>query len=415
HDDHKRWFTDIALFRKYVTPNKPKIKLLSVEPLLKEFKNSSKSALEKTLSFDSKKVVEFPSSEFYDSVRIGPAAKYKAVETIENGKLEYCVADKSGKIMPPEKCKAVAHPATGSKSILFYDEEFKCWVNPEIFYHFENEKFYEDNISFIDEETGLKITAVNAPSWHGIVSAGYVIETGSEKVYFSGDTVFNVELWKELSNKDLTPKYNCNDKEFADKRFITGDINDFIERAWSWERFDSAMKLYFRTDFMFHDSAGVKSIVHTDFSDCSSLDRNKTLLTHCPDKYVSKIPLTFNDKEYMIKNGKLFEITDCGLFELQADIYYKSGLRYYAGYKNPEGKFVLAENNGTLELKPFSESKNAETGFERYDLYEDIRGGYYSTDEKLSQKYLTLNNAVYEIQSESGGNIKLIVPEKKRR
>ncbi|MBP7654601.1 hypothetical protein KA977_14355 [Candidatus Dependentiae bacterium] len=415
HDDHKRWFTDTVLFRKYVTPTKPKIKLVTIESLQNEFRNSSKYALEKTLSFDSRKVIEVPYTDFYEPVRIGPVSKYSIKEFIIDGKLEYRVVDESGEIVSPEKSKVIIHPVTGSKNILFYAENYKSWVNPEIFYSFEDTGFYAENKFYEDSDSGIKIFAVNSPAWHGIVSTAYIIEHNGIKVYFSGDTVYNVDLWKELTNKKIIPKYNINDKEYIKSYVLTGDINDFIEISWSKERYESALKIYSDSNFILHDSAGMKSVVHTDFSDCSTFDKSKTLLTHSPDRYASKIPLTFSDKEYILKSEKLYEITKDGLFELNADIFYKNNNRYFAGYKNESGKFGLLIKNGILELKPVSELSENEKCVEIYELFEDIKGGYYSADDKLTEKYVCLSGIIYEISNENNGEKKLTPSKNLRR
>ena len=60
HEDHKRWFTDIVLFTFYNPLLKHKVKLISSEIILEEFAKNSKAALERSLSLDSKRVIDLP-------------------------------------------------------------------------------------------------------------------------------------------------------------------------------------------------------------------------------------------------------------------------------------------------------------------------------------------------------------------
>ena len=76
HEDHKRWFTDIVLFTFYNPLAKQKVKLISSEPVLEEYAKNSKGALERSLTVDSKMVVDIPYKNMVDEIRIGPLAKY---------------------------------------------------------------------------------------------------------------------------------------------------------------------------------------------------------------------------------------------------------------------------------------------------------------------------------------------------
>ena len=60
HEDHKRWFTDMVLFSYYNPVFKRKVRLISAEPILEEDAKNSKGALERSLSRDSKRIVDNP-------------------------------------------------------------------------------------------------------------------------------------------------------------------------------------------------------------------------------------------------------------------------------------------------------------------------------------------------------------------
>ena len=76
HEDHKRWFTDMVLFSYYNPVFKRKVTLISAEPILEEYAKNSKGALERSLSRDSKRVVDIPYESMVEEVQIGPRGKY---------------------------------------------------------------------------------------------------------------------------------------------------------------------------------------------------------------------------------------------------------------------------------------------------------------------------------------------------
>jgi len=76
HEDHKRWFTDIVLFSFYNPVLRSKVRLVSSETILDEYAKNSKGALERTLSFDSKKVIDVPYENMVEPIIIGPRSKY---------------------------------------------------------------------------------------------------------------------------------------------------------------------------------------------------------------------------------------------------------------------------------------------------------------------------------------------------
>ena len=60
HDDHKRWFTDLAIFYKYATDIYHKLPLFTSENVHNDMKISASSALDRSLSDDSKIVIDIP-------------------------------------------------------------------------------------------------------------------------------------------------------------------------------------------------------------------------------------------------------------------------------------------------------------------------------------------------------------------
>ncbi len=72
HEDHKRWFTDVVLFTYYNPLFKHKVRLISSEVILDEFIKNSKGALERSLSHDSKRIVDIPHEDMLEKITIGP-------------------------------------------------------------------------------------------------------------------------------------------------------------------------------------------------------------------------------------------------------------------------------------------------------------------------------------------------------
>jgi hypothetical protein len=184
-------------------------------------------------------------------------------------------------------------------------------------------------------------------------------------------------LWTQLYIEKRVQKLNISKKEFESAAVIYGDINDYIERAWSEERYSDATK-EFNDAVVIHDVAGRRSIVHTDYEKLktSFLRKDKTLLTHSPDTMTSEWVLCNTGKTYKIKNGEFYEIVDGKALIIDADIYYRDGGRYFVGYKNEDGAYLIYEKDGILGI---SADGNTNMGKHLYrvDLYEDISGKYF--------------------------------------
>ncbi len=403
HDDHKRWYSDFLLYRKYVTPNQPKMKLLTGWLLINDIKRSSRAALEKTLSFDSEKVVECAYENFVDQRPISPQPKYTVKKIYQNNTLEFRVKNEDGKILTPDKAKVIIHPVTGSRSILFFDEEYRQWINPETFYSFSDTTYYNEIIPFIDEKSGLKISAVNAATWHGINAVSFIFEYDNTKIYFSGDTVYNSKLWLKFMESELTPKTDLTTPQFINAYSIIDDINNYIQRTWSQRRFKEAMSIYSDMDIIIHDSAAINSIVHTDFSSCAELEKNKTLLTHCPDKYISPIPITFNDKQYVVSDKKIYELCESKQYSLNADYYIKMNNHFYAGFKKSSGKYGVVYKNNIADIIEINDENKNNSDIDIIELVEDIAGNYYHLN-KINEEYFLFDKIPYHKKNLENGS-----------
>ena len=79
HDDHKRWFSDLALFNLYAPDVNHRVSLLTSEDVHNDIIKASMSALEKSLSVDSKTVVDIPYETYVRPLTLGPRARFRIV------------------------------------------------------------------------------------------------------------------------------------------------------------------------------------------------------------------------------------------------------------------------------------------------------------------------------------------------
>lgn len=106
HEDHKRWFTDIVLFTFYNPLYKHKVRLISSEVILEEFAKNSKGALGRSLSPDSKRIIDIPYEDMVEETIIGPRSKYRIVlRETGKGSFHYRVEDRKGNVLGPERAK----------------------------------------------------------------------------------------------------------------------------------------------------------------------------------------------------------------------------------------------------------------------------------------------------------------------
>ncbi|MBW2102508.1 MAG: hypothetical protein JRH05_07500 [Deltaproteobacteria bacterium] len=376
HEDHRRWFTDIALFRFYDARSSQKLKLISTETILEEFHKNSKGALERSLSEDSKRVIDIPYHEMVEECIIGPRSLYRIrLEESPDGGYRYVIRDRDGSLVGPEKAKIFINPRANRPRMLFKDDESGLWVEPESYYPFSSTEFYEVTANeFVDEEARLRVKAVKAPVWHGVPSVAFRFMTERNSLFFSSDTVYKPSLWKELCETRRPQNFDrVNRREFEGSAVIYGDINDFIELTWSRERYEAALSAY-KGSVVIHDVARKNSVVHTDYEDIGKAPIEKLIFTHTPDNLTALRPILKSGKRIVIRDGEAHESVRGMLYPLDADVYVKHFSGYWVGYASPEGAYKVIEEGGLLGVV------SVETPGDpliRVDLYCDIDGEYY--------------------------------------
>lgn len=406
HDDHKRWFTDLAIFYRYAPDITGKIPLLASEEVGRELWRMAEPALDRTLSEDSRKIIDIPCDKYINYTIMGPRAKFRILSRDEGeGRFRLCVIDNNNNLLGPEKAKIIISRKTGRPRMLFRDPEYNEWVEPESFYSFSSDIFYEKEKNiFHDEDEGFSIEAVKAAVWHGVPNIGVKIKTGNETLIFSSDTYHNREVWKELCDTKIPQRLNMSQEKFDSASVIHGDINDFIERTWSKERYEDALRS-FDDAVVIHDVSVRDSIVHTSYNMLgkTSLKKEKTILTHSPDRISSEWVLCCTDKIYRILNNEYFEVVGDDFYPMNADIYHKEEGKYYVGYKNEGGLYSVYRKDGMHYLCLEREGWDGERLY-RVDLYEDIAGKYYPKLIEENEFYIKRRDGQVEkvVRTESG-------------
>ena len=398
HDDHKRWFTDLALFHRYEPDSGFRVFLLTSEEVREELLKSGRCALDRSLSKDSKTIIDIPKEDYVTSQTMGPCAKYKLVSKDEgDGKTGFYISGPDGKAVGPDVAKVVISNKTGRPRMLFKDPDYNEWVEPESFYPFSSKVFYEDDRNVFKNPEGFTIEAIKSPVWHGIPNIGIKISTANETLIFSSDTVHNIDLWKQLHQEKRAQNLKMPQEKFKQAAVIYGDINDYIERIWSEERYNDAINA-FNDAIVIHDISYKSSIVHTDYEklDKTVLNKDKVILTHGPDIFASEWIVCFTDKNYKIKGNGFYEEVDGELYPLNAAIYYKNAEQFYIGYRSEKGKYIVCEDEGLLRIVPEGESGRGKPLY-RIDLYEDISGRYFPKLEKDNARYLVRDDGRVEL------------------
>ena len=401
HDDHKRWFTDLALFNMYAPDFPNRVYLLTSEDVHEELIRASAPALDKSLSKDSKTIIDIPYDEYVDYQMLGPRAKYRIVSMDEgNGKTSLFVADRDGNVLGPDRAKIVLNHRTKKPRLLFRDPHYGEWVEPESFYPFSSPVFYEENSNILKDEEGFTMEALKAPVWHGITGIGIRIRTAAETLVFSSDTAHDRELWKQLYEEKRIQKLPVPRKEFDSSSIVHGDINRFIERIWSEERYKDAVGA-FHDAIVIHDISLGNSVVHTNYEALNKtcLNRNSVILTHSPDRMTSEWVLCKAEKTFRIKGNSFSEVVGDRMYPMNADVYHKEAGRYYVGYKNEHGRYLVCEKSGILRIADEEASEEPLPGkpLYRVDLYEDISGKYFPKIEHSDCLYLERKDGRVEL------------------
>ena len=395
HDDHKRWFTDLAIFKRYARDITSKVHLIASEDVNTELFSMAQPALDRTLSDDSLTVIDVPYEKYVDYTMLGPAAKYRIVSRDEEeGRSCLLISDTEGNVLGPERAKIVISEKTKRPRMLFRDPDYGEWVEPESFYTYSSNVFYQENKNIFTDTEGFTIEAVKAPVWHGLPNIGIRIKTAHETLVFSSDTVHNTELWKQLYTEKRNQKLGISEKEFETASVIYGDINDYIERTWSEERYEEALKS-FNIAVVIHDVSVRDSVVHTSYNALKNTELNKdtTILTHSPDRITSEWVLSAMEKKFSIKGNSLYEISGDELCPMNADVYHKESGKYFVGYRNDNGQYLVYEKEGMLYL---SKEYVPEILY-RVDLYQDISGKYFPKIEDDNKVYRERKDGLVEI------------------
>jgi hypothetical protein len=378
HEDHKRWFTDAVLFTFYNPLLKHRLRLISSEVVLEEFAKNSKGALERSLSADSKRIVDIPYGLMVEEIIIGPKSRYSiSLTTNDDGRFQYMVKDRHGNIIGPEKAKIFINPAANRPRLLFKDDERGEWVEPESYYPFSSTVFYENdqNIYHDEQAAGLTVKAIKSSAWHGVPTIAFKFMAGKNSILFSADTVWKPSLWKELCETYRPQKFeSINRDDFEKSSIIYGDINDFIERTWGRERYESAMAAYEDSVIIIHDVARKNSVVHTDYPDIANAPFDNIFYTHNPDSLTALRPILVSGKRIVIKDGEIYESVKDKFYAFDADVYVHHFSGDLVGYRSESGLYKVIEKEGLLGIVGV---ESPEKEMMRVDLYQDIRGEYF--------------------------------------
>ncbi len=377
HDDHKRWFSDFALFNRYAPDVNHRLPLMTSEKVNQSLATGSAPALSMSLDVDCMRIIDIPYDEYIDFTSIAPKPRYRIEQKIEqDGTSRLMVVDQEERPLSPDRAK-IFIGSSGVPRMLFRDPPSGEWVEPESFYPFSSDIFYEKKKSLYRDIEGFTIEAINAPVWHGVPSIGVKFCTGEETLIFSADTNHDLELWTEMYSRKIPQNMQVSAARFAESGIIFGDINDYIERIWSKERFSDAVDS-FKDAIVIHDIYLRKSVVHTDYRrlNHTTLDRSKTILTHSPDKMTSNWFLSEADKEFRISGGTFCEIVNGEDLPIIGDYFHKEDGRYFVCFKNDGASHAVYECDAILSLStdPYRGDGTLQT---HIDIYEDIHGQYF--------------------------------------
>ena len=417
HDDHKRWFSDLALFNMYAPDVSHKISLITSEDVHDDIVKATMPAIEKSLSKDSKNVIDIAYEDYIGYRMIGPKARYRIASIDEGaGKTGLHVMDRKGNYVGPDMAKIIISRKTNRPRLLFKDPDYNEWIEPESFYTYSSSAFYEEDKNIYLDRNGFTIEAIKAPVWHGVTGIGLKIRTAGETLIFSSDTAHDTGLWKQLCTEKKTQKPGMTKKKFESSAVIYGDINDYIERVWSEERYLDALNS-FNEAVVVHDVSVNHSVVHTDYEKLkdTTLRKEMTILTHSPDRLTSEWVLSTAGKTFKIKGDRFYEVVGYDLFPMDADIYHREAGRYYVGYKNKKGKYRVFVKDGLLRISPEDEPGHGAVLY-RIDLYEDISGRYFPKIENKDAVYFEREDGEVELVefTEQGSRGTIVKNHRKR-
>lgn len=414
HDDHKRWFTDMALFYRYAPDYSEPLTLLTSDDVQTELVRASGPSLDISLSPDARHIVDLPVEEYYRRIAVGPRAKYRVVDGRATGG-GLAVVGPDGAPVDPAQAKVVVNPVTGRARLLFRDPETGAWVEPSAYYAFSDPAFYDADPRLYHDPEGFTVEAINAPVWHGLPTVGLRVRYGGETLVFPSDTNHDLELWQQLVDDRRTPRHGMDPAAFAQAAMIEGDINDFIERTWSERRYAEAVAT-FSEGVSIHDVSGPRSVVHTGYDQLSrtALDPARTLLTHSPDRMTSQWVLSKVDKTFCVRDSRIHEVVGETVWPMCADYYHKERGRYFVAFRDRDGAHLVQERDGMLHLSTSEEPQHGPVAC-RVRLYEDVAGHYLPLlDEAAGQTYRRRDDGrVERIESHADGSTGCVVADRR--
>jgi hypothetical protein len=223
---------------------------------------------------------------------------------------------------------------------------------------------------------------------------------------FSADTVYKPSLWRQLCEEYRPQNFRSLSRDaFEKSSVIYGDINDFIERTWSRQRYVTAVNAY-RDAVLIHDVARKDSIVHTDYADIADVPIRELFFTHSPDNLTSLRPILTSHRKLVLRDGRVHESVKGRLHPFDADVYVHHFSRDLVGYRAENGAYKVIGNNGLLGI---AEAGGPEKELLKVDLFEDIRGEYYPLLEDTKKSYVIREDGKVEevtrLQDSSKGRV----------
>lgn len=392
HEDHKRWFTDFALYKKFTTKSNQKIDLYGTPVVLNDFRQASAAALERTLNPTCDDIRSMEFEEFIEMHPLGPEPKFTCTKIFkDDGMFEWRVVDSTGSVVPPSKAKVIKPANAIIPRIIVRDPIEDIWVDPHTYYSIDDERFYETNGNeeFCELTDNLSLKPLNSPSWHGPPTSSYLFGYNDEKIFFSSDTLYDPELWKKLTDsKASTAAEDLND--FEDRHFIEGKIENFTDQVWSERRLQKALSIYDKNWVFIHDVTDSPANVHTPYKSLENFEGD-ILLTHSPDEFTTVHPMAHLGKSYVIRDNKLLEKSkDDQVHPLSADCYLKRYSEYLVGFEDPDGDYFLVKKSpGKFDVQSQNPANDEKTELiKKISLYKDIGGEYFPLIDNDNKEYL---------------------------
>jgi ribonuclease BN (tRNA processing enzyme) len=416
HEDHKRWFTDIALYQKFSLDRDDRITLIGTHEIIRQYRLASPAALERTLNYKSNNLRSLRFEDYIEPQYIGPEPKYKIKKLSDgNGSFQWRVVDQSNDPLPPDRAKVIKPAEAIIPSMIIKDEKDGVWVEPNSYYSLDDSRFYDTDgsVSSYDLGKNFSLKPYRAPAWHGPSTTAFSISLPEGEIFFTSDTVYNPTLWDELTE----PRDSRLSRDELDRSYIEGAVEDYIECVWSEKRLERAKSVYEKDCIYIHDVSGPDAKVHTAYKHLKDFD-SEMLLTHSPDVFTTKHPMAHLNKTYTLRDNQLLERTKDGeLYPLDAVCYFKKFSQYYVGYKDPDGDFILVEKSPGDFGIDYEEAEVAPdtTVICRISLYRDLGGRYFPTLKHENEEYRTRpDGQVERIVNHSNGSKGDIMEDSRR-